>query len=207
MLAFLSLKTILLVLHVFGAVIGAGGAFVSDGMFMTSIRDGRMSRTELRFLLLGSRYVWAGLFLLILSGIGMFALAPAAYLASGKFLAKMTIVAVLTINGILFHRLHIPVLRGALDEPLQSSAVFMRRAPFIFISGAVSMVSWASALVLGMLKGVPYGYATILSVYAVALLVAICAALGMKHMMFPAGKTSPGKPTESKTDSGQYRLN
>src|SRR3989338_4218171 len=100
MFGFLELKTILLIVHIFGAIVGAGGAFTSDWIFLSSIKDSTINETEIRFIELGSRMVWIGLIILIISGLALFSLAPEQYLASGKFLAKMSIVGILTLNGL-----------------------------------------------------------------------------------------------------------
>ncbi|MBI5786999.1 MAG: hypothetical protein HY446_00390 [Candidatus Niyogibacteria bacterium] len=153
------------VLHLFGVAIGAGGAVVSDFMFFSSVKDGKISKTEMRFLLIGSRTVWLGLFILVLSGIGLVTLNPERILASEKFWAKMTIVAVIFINGLLFHRYHIPLLSRHVGENFSRSEEFANRKPFLLASGAISIVSWASAIILGALRKAPAGYFEIVGIY------------------------------------------
>ena len=87
-LSFLDQKTIFTIIHILGVALGAGGAYVSDMIFMSSIKDQRISKTEMRFLTLGSFFVWTGLITLIISGTGMFLTDTEGYLSSSKFLAK-----------------------------------------------------------------------------------------------------------------------
>jgi len=54
-------KTVYTIFHIFGAIIGAGGAYVSDAMFFASIKDEVISKVELRFMKIGSTFVWVGL--------------------------------------------------------------------------------------------------------------------------------------------------
>lgn len=175
--------TIFGIFHLLGVTIGAGGAFVSDAMFFSSVHDEKISPTEMRFLKLGSAAVWIGLGILFLSGIGLVAMEPERILGSEKFWAKMTIVGIIFVNGLFFHRFHMPRLHRHVGEHFPSSDEFMRRAPFLLASGALSVVSWISAIVLGALRSVPYGYEVIMGVYGVAVAAGIAAALILKKKL------------------------
>lgn len=178
-------KTVFLIVHLLGVAIGAGGAFMSDAIFFSSIKDKQISGTEFRFLKLGSEMVWIGLAVLVVSGIGLFALDPAKYLASGRFLAKMTIVALLTINGLLFRFVHVPMIERNLGQPLLFSEEFVQRSIWLFSSGAISMISWVSALVLALYENVPLGYGGIMLAYGVLLAGGISGAVLMAKWKFP----------------------
>lgn len=182
-LEFLDLKTALLIAHVFGAILGAGGAFASDSIFLSTMRDGRISKDEMRFIKLGGRLVWTGLGLLILSGAFLFALDPQGYLASGKFLAKMSVILIILANGVVFHLFHIPRMERNLDRKLASSPDFVRKSYFLVASGAISMASWVTTVVLGMLKSIPHDYEIIMAIYAALALAGICGALLMRKVL------------------------
>jgi hypothetical protein len=172
-------KTISTIFHIFGVALGAGGAYVSDAIFFSSIKDEKISKTEMRFITIGSTFVWVGLALLILSGIGIFLVDTEKYLDSGKFLAKMNIVFVILVNGIVFHSSHLPRIRRHVDHHFPSSDEFMRKKPLLIISGAISFTSWSFALVLGALNKIPFSYSTIMSVYISVILVAILCAIAL----------------------------
>src|SRR3989344_4267080 len=125
MLDFIEAKTIYVILHLLGAVIGMGGAFASDAIFFSSVRDGKISDTEMRFIRLGGRMVWVGLAIIIVSGFLLFSLNTERFLNSSKFMAKMTIVAIIVINGAIFHLVHIPRLHKHAGQHLPSSDEFM----------------------------------------------------------------------------------
>lgn len=158
------LKQIFTSLHIIGAVIGAGAAFMSDATFLKSIRNRNIDKIEFSFLNLFSKFVWGGLGLIVLSGVGLFALHPDVYIASSKFLAKMSIILIIVLNGVLFHALHIPYIKKSWNQKL-FSFVPKGEGAVIALSGAVSLVSWMSALVLGSWRNVPYGYLDIMAVY------------------------------------------
>jgi hypothetical protein len=178
---FLDFKTIFILVHVFGAVLGAGGAFASDAMFFSTIKDGRINNQELRFLKLGGKLVWAGLIVLVVSGFFILFSDLEKYLSSTKFLAKATIVGVIIINGVIFHRIHIPHIQGHLGIKFSESRTFMKKASFLLASGAISVVSWVSTLILGTLKYVPYSYISIMTVYVFLVICTVAGALFMKR--------------------------
>lgn len=173
----MELKLILTIFHLLGVALGAGGAYMSDVMFFSSAKDGRISRTELRFLTLGSIMVWTGLAILLLSGLGLFSLDLERYLASSKFQAKATIVLIIFLNGLVFHFSHLDRLKRHTDEHFPSSDEFMRKRPILLASGAISFVSWTSALVLGAIPGLPYSYGLIMAGYLTVVALAIASAL------------------------------
>lgn len=183
MFDFIDTKTIYTIIHVFGAIVGAGGAFVSDGMFFETIRDGRVAKRELDFMKLGGKFVWFGLALLFVSGLLLLSTDSARYLSSDKFIAKVVIVTIIVINGVIFHSIHIPHIRNHLGIKLSESVTFHKKSSFIMMSGALSFVSWVSTVILGSLQHVPYHYTEILSVYVVCVTLAMIVALSMKNRM------------------------
>lgn len=180
---FLDIKTAYLIAHVFGAILGAGGAFASDGIFFSTIKDGRITEDELRFMKLGSKLVWTGVAILVISGIFLVSTDPARYFASNKFLAKLTIVAIIILNGIIFHLIHIPHIKKHIEIMFRESENFIKKAPLILASGALSMVSWISTVILGVLKHVPYTYFQIMSAYLLVAILAMTSAVLMKKII------------------------
>ena len=166
-----SLHSIFLITHLFGVVLGAGGAFISDGIFFTSLKDKILSKDEFRILKTASNFIWGGLFLLVISGVGLFTQNVEALSSSEKFISKMTVVGIIILNGIIFHFVHLPFLKRHLDKRLASKTEPSsgRLTPFILASGVISVVSWTSAVILGALRSFSYSYTTFLSVYAIVI--------------------------------------
>ena len=162
-----------------------GGAFASDLIFFSTVRDERVSQTELRFLNIGGRMVWTGLLLIIVSGIIVFLSNPEVYLASDKFLVKMTVVGIIFLNGLVFHIIHLPRFHRHATEHFPSSDEFMRAVPFLLIGGVISSVSWFSAFILGLWKNAPYSYLEMLSVYLLVIFLGIIFAILMKKKFIP----------------------
>ena len=178
---FIDSSTLLLIIHLFGVVLGGGGAFASDLIFMSAVKDKKISSTEMRFLRLGGKMVWLGLAILVISGVFIFFGDTENYLHSSKFLAKMTIVGIIIINGLVFHAYHIPRLHRHINNHFPSSDEFIRNAPLLLGSGAISMVSWISAIILGSLRNIPYSYGVIMAIYSLVLAVALGLSLMLKN--------------------------
>lgn len=162
-------------------VIGGGWAFAGDLIFLSSVKDRKISPTEIRFLRLGSKMVWIGLLIIVVSGIFIFFTDTDKYLHSTKFLAKMTIVGIIILNGFVFHISHLPRLYRHVNLHFSSSDEFKKHAPLLVSSGAVSIVSWTSAITLGAMRSIPYSYLTIMGVYFIFIISAIMISLVLKN--------------------------
>lgn len=186
--SFIETKTLLLIVHLIGISFGAGGAFISDLMFFKAIRDGRITKSELGFLNLGSLAVAFGLTLLVFSGLWMFSLDPERYSESTKFLAKMTVVGVLIANGVLLHNVQIPYLKAMAHQRISTRKGFTPVRFLFLFSGVVSLVSWVTALVLGAFRAVPWSYASIITLYCAVLAVGFIVGFIFRQVLVPTTK-------------------
>lgn len=174
----------LVVAHLAGLAAGFGGAIASDAIFLAAAANRRVTRPEVRFMKLGSRLVWLGLAALFVSGVGLFALAPQRYLADPEFGAKMLAVGVLALNGLAFHRVHVPAIsaRAAGDERR-----FSRLRPWMLFSGALSGASWLTALVLGAVDlPAGFGFREIVAAYGATVAVGGAGAILLRRKLAPA---------------------
>ncbi len=187
-LSFIQIKTVFLIGHLFGLALGAGGAFISDLLFFKSIKDRVISKTEMGFLTLASHCVTTGLLLLIASGLGMFMLDTERYLASSKFLVKMTVVGIIAVNGILLHFIHIPRLKKHVRHQTALPHEFRYRM-LMLGSGVISLVSWASAIVLGAFRSIPLSYEMIFSTYLAVVVSALLVAYTFRDYFVPRLKS------------------
>jgi len=172
----IDIKTVYTIAHLLGVAIGAGGAYMSGLMFMSTIKDNKISKREVEFLELGSKMVWGGVGVLLVSGALLVSLNPSAYMTSSKFILKMIIVAVVILNGLIFQKVHSPLLLKSVNKKISTSKTYKKGSRFMYISGAVSIASWTSALVLGALRSIPITVSRGLAIYLAILAVgAICA--------------------------------
>jgi uncharacterized membrane protein YwzB len=151
-------KHISVIVHVLAVIVGMGAALVSDILFNIFIKDKKIQPHENKTLGILSIIVWISLLFIVTSGGALFMSDPIKYSQSVKFLVKMTIVGVIIINGYAFWRLIHPALRKIdfTDNNMHHKYVKIRKASFAM--GAVSLASWLSAFVLGMLGHIPLTY-------------------------------------------------
>ncbi len=173
-------RTALRLAHFTGLVLGFGGAVFIDLLLHRFLRRD-LTRDAYETVVHSSRYVSVGLALLWLSGLGflaLYALAEPAKLSNPKILAKVTIVAVLTLNGCFVHRRVIPFLRGQIGQPLAAGMAANARGSMAACA-AISGVSWAVPVVLGAAPQLNFTtpYWVIMAAYIGLLIFALAAIL------------------------------
>lgn len=165
-------KYAFVIAHVLSVVLGMGSALVTDILSFKYGFDKKLSRFEVNTIRFLSHVVTLGLIAILCTGALVFLSDPARYMASVKFLTKMSIVSILTINGIVLHQ----YVFKHLGDP---NVVTSRRSRTVrrvgFACGAISVVSWISALGLGVLLHIPISYGTAISIYAVVVTLAVIA--------------------------------
>lgn len=166
----------LVIVHIVGTAIGAGGATLSDLLFFKSIEDGVISKQEFNLMHAGGLAIWGGLALLILSGGGIVAYqytqGEVLFLTSTKLQSKLVIVSIIALNGLLLHTKVFPLFRKSLDQNV-TKELFLNHSGLIFTSGAVSATSWYAAMIIGAWRGLSTSPFIILSVYFAALTCAV----------------------------------
>jgi hypothetical protein len=185
----MDIRNALLILHIIGTVLGVGAATVSDYLFFTFAKDGKLTKEEFATLKTVSNLVWVGLLILLVSGFGFVLLYMTEYksiqnvYSLDKMWAKLTIVIVLLCNGFFIHRKVLPLFAQHLGKPFTTPA-FKKQSFQIFASGAISAISWYSTLILGGWRGLTASYAEIMIGYllVVAIGILISNTLGRKFI-------------------------
>lgn len=170
------IQPIVLILHLIGVAMGVGGAITTDATFLRSIWDRQITAGQLKLIEVISKVVISGLVLLVLSGISLLALNPH-YLSlsdgSSLFWVKMTIVAILSVNGYVFHKKILPMLRRHADKNLDSPET-RSKLWLLALTGGLSGISWFTVLVLGVLmQAIDFPYLFILNLYLLLVLGAV----------------------------------
>lgn len=163
-------KYAFVIIHVLAVVTGMGAAIVTDILCLRFGFDKTLSRFEVSTIRFLSRVVTVALALILLTGAMTFLSNPEGYLASVKFLTKMTVVFVLVVNGYLLHRY---IFKHIGDARILTSPNARALRKLGFALGAISIVSWVSALALGILLHIPVTYDTAIAIYAGVLVVAV----------------------------------
>ncbi len=160
-------KNIILGIHLFGFGIGLGAVTIMDVLFFKFLKDLKISEFESEVLFTISQVVWLVLVVLIISGVGLYLPKADILNESGKFLAKMVIIAVIIANGIFLNIIVSPKLvnisfgKTHTHEVKKSSKL----KKFAYASGAISLTSWYYASALGIAKNPTLGFWGLIFVY------------------------------------------
>ena len=170
-------RSLIIILHALAAGIGVGVTTVTDWSFVKFLKDFRIDQLESKTMAMYSQILWLALGLLIVTGIGLYLPEAETLNQSSKFLLKVTVVGVITVNGLWLNIFVQPRLTkiafDVLRKNLDSKARVTRR--FVFASGAVSVLSWYLTFVLGMVDSIPFSYKTALLFYVAGLFIAVLA--------------------------------
>ncbi len=184
-------KTVILLIHLIGLALGAGAAFFLDLVIMKFCITHRISRGKFQFIEFATRITFVGLALLWSTGLiflsYLAATGPEA-LANPKIWAKLSIVAILTINGIYIHNAILPAIKRNIGKTI-FQGIGIGRQNLMLASGAISTVSWITPIILGALRDIDLGlpfvesYVMFFGVYILALVVGIFFALLFGHRL------------------------
>lgn len=189
------------VVHFCGLVLGVGAATLLDLIIARFILMRGISFEHVYVVDFSSKIVTIGLGLLWVSGIGFlihYGVFEPAKLQNPKIWAKIAIVAVLSVNGLLVHYFVLPRIRNQVGKRLLDGL-----SPFdcslVLLAGTVSVVSWYVPLILGAIPQLNYVVPAevILSSYALLLIAVNTVIQGV--IVFVGGYSIPA-------DSDQTRL-
>lgn len=175
---FLSFLTLLKITHLIGLIMGLGGAILTDATIFTRGVIRPVSAYTIHQAKFLSHIVSVGLATLWLSGAALIwvnTLAKPEYLTNQKLWGKIIIVIILTLNGVLVHRLVLPFLKKSVGRRLFDHVSSQTVMKLTFL-GSVSLVSWVLPFVLG--KASELNYVTpiwkILLAYVICVMFAWC---------------------------------
>ena len=130
-----------------------------------------------------SQIIWCALAILITTGLCFYIVGFDELNQSPRFLVKMIVVLVIIINGALLNLLVAPHLMkipfDKKDTDAKNGAHYIRKLAFAL--GAVSMTSWLSAFLFGMLRGSKFTFLPLLSVYLGVVVVAVISSQVMER--------------------------
>lgn len=180
----INIHTFFVMAHILGVTLGLGGATISDILFFQATKDGRFEAKEWEIMKTLSVVVWVGISLIALSGIGFlseYLMDPekARFLQNPKLWAKASIVGIIFLNGLFLYWKVFPIFESMVEGAKKASK-FSANMTMVFTSGAVSVVSWYSAFIMGTWRGLSFTleYWQIMAVYVGILAFAIGVANG-----------------------------
>ncbi|HYC63201.1 MAG TPA: hypothetical protein VEC14_00605 [Reyranellaceae bacterium] len=169
------LRLAVLFVHIVAVCVATGAVILQD---VALVRTGRLDFAQLtqtaNLVKLCLIALWiSGLSIIWIDTAGNLALA----LNKPKLVSKLTVVALLTLNGALLHAVAFPALMSRRPPS-------HRRATLCAVLGAISTATWLYAAFLGIAHPIEkqLGVIGFLAVYGMALVTAIAVALG--HVRF-----------------------
>jgi hypothetical protein len=159
-------RLVLLFVHVLAFALALGCVLREDAKLLSSQPlDGQALRAAARLVRFALIILWAsGIALIVPDTNAVFARLA----QHPKLLAKLTVVGILSLNGVALHLIAFPALLG--DRVRRRSA-----APIAAALGAVSAASWLAATLLGITRASSLGftYTELMRAYAVMLAAAL----------------------------------
>jgi uncharacterized membrane protein len=154
------------IVHNIGFILGVGSATITDIFFFRSLRDNTISQEEKETMDTFSTIIWAGLGILIVSGIALYLPEQVRLAVSSKFLLKLVVVGVIIVNGILLNMIVSPYMRRLTFSKEVPARRFRRLA---FALGGISFTSWYLAFFLGSLRKIHIAFLPAVLGYGVLL--------------------------------------
>lgn len=159
---FQNIKIPATVVHVIAVVFGMGAALVSDVLFSFFSKDKKLNSTEISTLEILASVVFYSLIFIVLSGLFIFLSDMEKYINSAKFLAKMSILLVLLINGYVLNKYIWPHL---LNKKFFTFKKERNTRKLAFVCGTISIISWLAVCTLGVLDSIKMSYLAIIFTY------------------------------------------
>lgn len=147
-------KTALIIVHLIGLMLGFGIAIFLDLYLLRYLFHTKITQEAIQTVEFGSKIVNVGLILLWISGLGFlwhYQVASPETLSNPKIWAKVTIVTLLSINGVAIHFVTLAKLKTKIGSSLLTNEPRLVRLGLLF-SGAISAVSWTMAMFMGAIK-------------------------------------------------------
>ena len=163
-------KSPLLLVHLLGVALSVGSVFILDLRLATLLLGRRVNSFDVKLIETLTPLVRIGLVLLWLSGLGFllhYSFNDPHLLTNPKLHAKILIVLILTINGILVERLCLPAVMQSKGRPFFACLKLLDRSEVMTIA-TISAVSWYFVVALGVVKELNF------SVVAVSILEVYC---------------------------------
>lgn len=154
-------------IHALSAGIGLGMVIVVDYLFFKFLKDKEIDKREKEIMEYLSDLIWFLIGIIFVSGFFIYFSDMEKYHTSTKFIVKMFIFLVITLNGLILNTFISPKLSEIDFEKYNKYSL-------IAVSmGIISFVSWFLAFLLGRLKSIPFTFIEGIVIYFSLLLISI----------------------------------
>ncbi|MDX1607859.1 MAG: vitamin K epoxide reductase family protein [Candidatus Spechtbacterales bacterium] len=171
------LEPVFSLLHFFGFAFGVGGASVAAFLFLKSLRDYKISDSEMGVLRTISEIIWFALVLILVSQFAIYIPNIEQLNSSPQFIVKMLALGIVVLGGVVVNLVLAPYVSSIHfkeDSKIPDLLHDYRKATFIV--SAVSLISWYSAFALSVIN-LEYSLEILATGYGLLLILAVIAAL------------------------------
>ncbi len=160
--------------HVLFMGFGIGAATLNDVLFFKFLKDLRISEQEAAVLKTVNEFIWFAIGFILLTGLALYLPELGPRIGSSQTLMKMLIFLVIIVNAAFLNLTIAPKLVRISfgQEHDHKAGELVRARRLAFLLGPVSLVSWYSAFVVGVMPtNAGYAFREMLTVYVVLLIV------------------------------------
>lgn len=187
------LATPILIMHFAGFILGVGGATIADIIFIKFLRDFKISEAEQSVLKILTQIVWFGLFLIIISGIGLYLPNAEILNQSPKFIMKMIAVFVVILNGTILTLLIEPKLLKTACSTCVNIIQTSKLRRLCFALGSISFISWYTAVTLEIFKNITLSLNELLTIYLLVILFGVLSSQVLENLIVKTFSNSTKK--------------
>lgn len=142
--------TVIRIAHIIGTVLGVGATTFAEIFYLKFLKDGEIKPLENDILKVFYQIIRLGLVILVFSGFGYLILWRQNFLGpqvffSDRFLIKITIILIL----------------------LAAAFAMNFRLINLRVGSTITIVSWYSAMILGIWRKIPFSYPMLISAYII----------------------------------------
>lgn len=160
---------IIVLIHVLFVIVAVGAVSVTDYLHLVSLKRKKLEKNLKIVYPRLSNMINSSLILIILSGIILVLMNPS-LVQSSLFILKMTLVGVVSLNGLFLQRVVSPNLDKCIIGTKDCSSELLYS---VAICGSISIVTWFAIVVLAFTKNFGYTWKQFVSYYLGVLFVAI----------------------------------
>ena len=162
-------RIFLVITHIIGTVLGAGGATFLEIFYLKALKDGVIDPYESSTLKTLIYVLRVGMAMVVLSGFGFFLqlrlTGRAELLYEPRLWAKMIIVVILVLGVVAWQAKRVPKNMAG------------------WFGGAISLTSWYAALILGAWRGLEASLLEIMTVYVAVIIVVAIVFAGIRKLL------------------------
>lgn len=205
-----NLKPLIIFLYLSGLAIGLVSAWVFDLYVLRKMHKSPVTKENIWVMSFISKVFFvclAFLWVLSLSMVVYYNFAQPERLLDTLIWAKALIAIVLTVNGILLHRLVLPIISSNEGNVLVSE-ISLKNINFMTFTSCISFITWPFVMALGVLESLKFtfSFVEVMSVYLFTLIMSLAVAYALKSYLLEKVMDSKIRALKDDLSDSSYQL-